>query len=89
MNVKMQFVAREVAGEYILVPVGKTTLDMNGMMTLNEVGAFLWEHLPTAENEAALVDAVLVEYEAERSEVEKDVSEFLSKLRELKIIDEA
>ena len=85
----MQFVAREVAGEYILVPVGKTTLDMNGMMTLNKVGAFLWERLPTAENEAALVDAVLVEYEAERSEVEKDVSEFLSKLRELKIIDEA
>ncbi len=87
MKVNLEFVAREVAGEYLLIPVGKTTLDLNGMMTLNEVGAFLWEKLPAAENEAALVDAVLAEYEAERSEVEQDVSEFLSKLRELKIID--
>ncbi len=87
MKVNLEFVAREVAGDYLLIPVGKTTLDLNGMMTLNEVGAFLWEKLPEAENEAALVDAVLDEYEAERAEVEQDVSEFLSKLRELKIID--
>lgn len=87
MKCNLQFVAREVAGEYLLVPVGKTTLDLNGMLTLNEVGAFLWEKLPEAENEAALVNAVLEEYEADRAEVEKDVSEFLGKLRELKIID--
>lgn len=87
MKLNLEFVTREVAGEYLLIPVGKTTLDLNGMMTLNEVGAFLWEKLPDAENEAALVDAVLDEYEAERPEVEQDVSEFLSKLRELKIID--
>lgn len=87
MKINHQFVAREVAGEYLLVPVGKTTMDLNGMLTLNEVGAFLWEKLPEAENEAALVDAVLAEYEAERPEVERDVAEFLDKLRELKIID--
>lgn len=87
MKVNLEFVTREVAGEYLLVPVGKTTLDLNGIMTLNEVGAFLWEKLPSAENEAALVDAVLAEYEAERPEVERDVSEFLSQLRELKIVD--
>lgn len=87
MKVNLEFVTREVAGEYLLIPVGKTTLDLNGMMTLNDVGAFLWEKLPAAENEDALVDAVLAEYEAERSEVEQDVSEFLAKLRELKIID--
>lgn len=87
MKVNMEFVTREVAGEYLLVPVGKTTLNLNGIMTLNEVGAFLWEKLPQAADEAALVDAVLAEYEAERPEVEKDVSEFLAKLRELNIID--
>lgn len=87
MKINLEFVTREVAGEYLLVPVGKTTLNLNGIMTLNEVGAFLWEKLPQAADEAALVDAVLAEYEAERPEVEQDVSEFLSKLRELKIID--
>lgn len=87
MKMKLEFVVREVAGEHLLVPVGKATLDLNGMISLNEVGAFLWQKLPQAENEAALVDAVLEEYEAERPEVEQDVSDFLAKLRELKIID--
>lgn len=87
MKLNYEFVVREVAGEFLLVPVGKATMNLNGLMTLNEVGAFLWEHLPAAENEEALVNAVLDEYEAERPEVEQDVSEFLSKLRELNIID--
>ena len=87
MKIQKSFVKREVAGEFILVPVGKTTLDLNGLLTLNEVGAFLWDRLPDAENEAALVDAVLAEYEAERTAVEQDVSEFLDSLRKLNILD--
>lgn len=87
MKINAEFVKREVAGESILVPVGKTTLDLNGLLTLNEVGAFLWDRLPDAENEAALVDAVLAEYEAERTAVEQDVSEFLDSLRKLNILD--
>ena len=87
MKINAEFVKREVAGEHLLVPVGKTTLDLNGMLTLNEVGAFLWDRLPDAEDEAALVDAVLGEYEADRPEVERDVAEFLDSLRKLNILD--
>ena len=42
MNVKLDFVLREIAGETLLVPAGKTALDLNGMLTLNETGAALW-----------------------------------------------
>lgn len=86
MKTKCDFVLREVAGDFLLVPVGKTALDMNGMLTLNEVGAFLWQKLPQAETEAELVDLVLAEYEADWPTVEKDVAEFLAKLRELGIL---
>ena len=41
MNVKLDFVLREIAGETLLVPAGKTALDLNGMLTLNETGAAL------------------------------------------------
>lgn len=87
MKIHKEFVMREVAGDWLLVPVGRTTLDMNGMLTLNETGAFLWERLPDAENEAALVDAVLEEYEIDRSTAEADVAEFLGRLRALSVID--
>lgn len=86
MKINAEFVKREVAGEHLLVPVGKTTLDLNGILTLNEVGAFLWDRLPDAKDEAALVDAVLGEYEADRPEVERDVAEFLDSLRKLNIL---
>ena len=88
MKIKKEFVTREVAGDTLLVPVGRTTVDLNGMITLNESGAFLWEALPAAENEAALVDRMLEEYEVDRATAAADVAEFLEKLRKLDIIEE-
>ena len=40
-----RFILRKVAGENILVPVGNTALTFNGLVTLNESGAFLWKHM--------------------------------------------
>ena len=37
MNVKLDFVLREIAGETLLVPAGKTALDLNGAR-LRELG---------------------------------------------------
>ena len=54
MNVKLDFVLREIAGETLLVPAGKTALDLNGMLTLNETGAALWRMLPEAADAEAL-----------------------------------
>lgn len=86
MQVKMQFIMREIAGEYVLVPVGATALTLNGLVTVNEVGAFLWERLPDAADAAALVDAVTAEYDVTREQAAADVEEFLQKLREVGII---
>ena len=87
MKINKEFVTREVAGEVLLVPVGRTTLDMNGMMTLNETGAFLWEKLPAAPDPDALVDALLEDYEVDRETAAADVGEFLGKMRDLGILD--
>ena len=87
MKILKEFVTREVAGDWLLVPVGRTTLDMNGLLTLNETGAFLWERLPAAEDEEALVSALLDEFEVDRKTAADDVTEFLGRLRKLGIID--
>ena len=87
MKILKEFVTREVAGDWLLVPVGRTTLDMNGLLTLNETGAFLWERLPAAEDEEALVSALLDVFEVDRKTAADDVTEFLGRLRKLGIID--
>ena len=61
MRISDQFILRQIAGEYIIIPTGQTTLKFNGMITVNEQGAFLWEALKEEITEDALVDAVLAE----------------------------
>mgnify|MGYP005977022733 FL=1 len=65
MNVKLDFVLREIAGETLLVPAGKTALDLNGMLTLNETGAALWRMLPEAADAEALTQGLLQEFEGD------------------------
>ena len=86
MKIKKELIKREIAGETILVPVGKTVFDSNGLFALNEVGGFLWELLPQAETEEALLEAVLAEYDVSAQEAAKDIAEFLNKLRQMEII---
>ena len=86
MKTKKEFVLRNIAGDTILVPLGNTALDVNGLIILNELAAFIWENLPEAADEAAIVSRILEEYEVSREEAEADTADFLAKLRELDII---
>lgn len=86
MDVKKDLVLREIAGDYALIPVGNTILKNNGLFSLTETAALLWERLPQAENEEALVDALLEEYDVDRSTAQADVAAFLEQLRELEIL---
>ena len=86
MKIKKEFVLSNIGGDVLLVPTGKTALDLNGMITLNEVGGDIWNMLPEVENEEEIRERILAEYDADPEEVRKDVSDFLKKLRELDII---
>lgn len=86
MQIKRDFVLRCITGEKILVPVGKTAIDINGLVVLNEVGAFIWERIPQAADEQAIVDMILEEYDVSREEAAADAAAFLDKLRKLDIL---
>ena len=86
MIIKKELIKREIAGDTILVPVGKTVLDSNGLFVLNELGAFIWELIPNVDTEEEICKAVLTEYEAQPQEVVQDVKAFLEKLEQLGII---
>ena len=45
MKIDRSFVLREIAGEYIIIPTGKTALEFNGLITVNEIGMELWKML--------------------------------------------
>lgn len=80
MKLKKNFVLRQVAGAWVVLPLGAETVNFSGMLQLNDSGAMLWRVLEAGGDQEALVDALLGEYDVTREQAEADVQEFLAKL---------
>ena len=50
MRINKNFILRQVVDTYVVLPIGQATVDFNGMVTLNESGAFLWRQLSAGNN---------------------------------------
>lgn len=81
MKLKDGFILREVAGQIVVLPSGDE-LDLNMMITLNEVGKFIWVLLEEETDEAAIVAAILKEYDVDKATAEVAVAGFIKKLNE-------
>lgn len=87
MKINKEFILREIAGEYILVPIGRTALDFNGLITINEIGALIWKMLLEEKTIQNIVEAILAEYEVEEQTATSDVLEFITYLMNNNIIE--
>lgn len=88
MKIKEGYLLREVAGSNIVVPLGAAEMDLGGMMTLNEVGAFVWHALEEDTTEEQIVNALLSEYDVEAAVAARDVHSYIEKLKEKGIIED-
>ena len=88
MKIKAGYMLREVAGYSVVVAIGTDTMDFNGMINLNDSGAFLWKLLEKGATENELLDAMLSEYEVDEATAKRDISMFLNKMREAELLDE-
>ena len=86
MKIKEGFILREVAGSFIVVAVGEAVKTYNGVITLNETSAFLWNILVKGATEDELVDALLEEYDVEKVVAVKGVQSFINRLVEAKLV---
>lgn len=88
MKIKDGFMLREVAGSFVVVPVGEASKNFKCMINLNVTGAFLFEKLKKGvENEEELVKLLLNEYDVSDEIAKRDVHSFIEKLLEAKIIE--
>ena len=87
MKIKSGFMLREVAGYYVVVPVGEGALNFNGVINLNESGAFLWKTMENDVTEADMVAALLKEYDVDEARATADVAAFVSRMKEANLIE--
>ncbi len=79
-SIKKGFIVREIAGEFLAVPVD-STLGGN-IVVLNPVSKFLWDELNEEKTFEELVDALLKNYQVPEQEAEADLKEFLMQMLE-------
>lgn len=87
MKIKEDFLLRKVADSYVVVPVNSMTLDFNGIINLNETGAFLFELLQKGAEKQDLLDRMLEEYEVAPEKAEVDIDNFIQKVKEADILE--
>lgn len=86
MQIKKELLKREIAGDSFLIPAGKSVYGSNGMFILTELGAFIWDLLPSAEGPEDILRAVLAEYEVDEATARADITAFLDKLTQMEIL---
>ena len=88
MKTKENFVIRQVADTWVVLPLGAATLNFDGMLTLNQSGVLLWQALEKGCSKAELTEVLLAEYDVSREEAAADVQEFLNTLLQAGCLDE-
>ncbi len=82
MKIKEGFILRKVGSQYVVAATGKASEHFNGMLRLNETGAFAFRLLQEGVTEDRLAACLMAEYEVGEETVRRDMESFLSALKE-------
>jgi len=76
-------VGRRIGEEYVLVPLAGRGADLDSILNLNRVAAFVWEQLDGARSGGEVVEALLTRFDVARARAEQDYLELVDTLVEL------
>lgn len=88
MKTKKGFMLRSVGGRHVVVAVGKASEEFNGLITLNDSGAFLWELLSKGIEYDDLLKKMLETYDVTEMTAKAGLDRFLENVRGAGLIDE-
>ena len=82
------FVFRKIEDETILVPIKDNVGDMGCIYSLNEIGAFVWQHLDGRQSLADIQNRLLEKFEVGAKQAADDLREYIAQLKEIDAIVE-
>jgi hypothetical protein len=82
-----EFVARNIAGETILVPVRGRKGDLDAIYNLNEVAGFIWNSIDGQTTVRQLVGAVCSEFDVAHATAEAETLKFVAALQDAGLIE--
>ena len=73
-------VARQIADEFILVPISQKAGEVESIYTMNNVGSYICELLDGEKQVVEIRDAITQEFEVETGQAETDLVDYLKQL---------
>lgn len=83
------FVQREVAGEFILIPIRRRLNEASSLYVLNETGAALWRRIDGKRSDQEIAEDFSREFDVTRQQIEKDFAALIEDLLGIRAIEEA
>jgi DNA-binding CsgD family transcriptional regulator len=81
-------IRRNVAGEDILIPIGDSALEHNGLFVLTPTGAEIWDALVEGKPLEEIVANIAEEYGIDTETIRRDVLGLIEKLAQLGLVTE-
>lgn len=87
MKIVKELCLRNVGGDDILVPVGKTVDEYNGLFFLSPVGALVYKGIENNLDVKQILSSILDEFDVDEETAEADMNEFINELKESGIVE--
>lgn len=88
MKTKKGFMLRSVGGRHVVVAIGKASEEFNGLIKLNETGAFLWKQLEKGTTYDDMLSALLKEYEVDEATARQGIDAFIETAKNANLIED-
>lgn len=87
MKIKEDLMLRNIAGTWVVVPMGERLLELNGMIKINESGALVWRLLEKGSSQEEIIAAFLEEYEVDEVTAAQEVETFIKTLEDANVLE--
>lgn len=81
MRINNGYVVKEIAGKYVIIPVGQNVVDYKNMLHINDTAAFILECMKEDTTRENILAKMIEKYEAETEDdkavLAKDLDEFI------------
>lgn len=87
-RINPDFILREIAGEYTIIPTGGNNVFSNAVMAPNETAVFLWEAFQQPSTIQDVVVEAMQKYDGTEEQIYNSISNFVKQSLEFKVLEE-
>ena len=87
-RINPEFILREIAGEYTIIPIGGDNVFSNAVMAPNGTAVFLWEAFQRPSTIQDVVVEAMQKYDVTEEQIYKSISNFVKQSLEFKVLEE-